>query len=125
MQRLGELEAVVMERLWALDHPVAVRDVLEDLQGERTLAYTTVMTVMDNLWRKGMLVREKDGRAYRYRAARPRDEYTAGIMGQALASSSNPSAALLHFLETIPSDNITLLREALGEYDPNDEDSHL
>lgn len=122
MQRLGELEAVVMERLWSLNRPVAVRDVLEELQGDRTLAYTTVMTVMDNLHRKGMLVREKEGRAYRYRTVQPRDEYTAAIMGQALASSTNPSAALLHFLETIPSDNIALLREALGEHDPHDDE---
>lgn len=112
-----------MERMWSRGRPASVREVLEDLQSERPLAYTTVMTVMDNLRRKGMLVREKDGRAYRYRPARPREEYTADIMGQALASSSNPSAALLHFLETMPSDNIALLREALDEYNPRSEES--
>lgn len=113
-----------MERLWSWDRPASVREVLEDLQGRRTLAYTTVMTVMDNLHRKGMLVREKDGRAYRYRTVQPRDEYTAAIMGQALASSANPSAALLHFLEAIPADNVALLREALGERGPADDSGH-
>ena len=60
---LGKLEKLIMDRLWSRDHPVAVREVLEDLQRERTLAYTTVMTVMDNLHRKGVLPRETDGRA--------------------------------------------------------------
>ncbi len=110
-----------MERMWSMDRPASVREVLEDLQGGRPLAYTTVMTVMDNLHRKGMLVREKDGRAYRYRTVQPRDQYTAAIMGQALASSTNPSAALLHFLDTIPPDNVALLREALGERGGSDD----
>ncbi|WP_026821244.1 BlaI/MecI/CopY family transcriptional regulator [Arthrobacter castelli] len=121
MVQLGELEAVVMEHIWSLDRAVAVREVLEDLHEGRPLAYTTVMTVMDNLRRKGLLVREKDGRAYRYRAAQPRDQYTAAMMGQVLASSDDPSAALLHFLETIPSENVALLRQALGEQVPGDE----
>lgn len=113
-----------MERLWSWDRPVSVREVLEDLQGGRPLAYTTVMTVMDNLHRKGMLVREKDGRAYRYRTVEPRDQYTAGIMGQALASSKDPSAALLHFIDTIPSENLALLREALGEHEAPEDNDH-
>ena len=49
MRQLGQLEAVVMDLVWAKNGPVSVREVLEDIQRERPLAYTTVMTVMDNL----------------------------------------------------------------------------
>ncbi len=55
-----------MDRLWAWARPSTVREVLADLQRERSVAYTTVMTVMDNLHRKGILDRRADGRAYRY-----------------------------------------------------------
>lgn len=104
-----------MERLWSRNGPAYVREILEDLQRERPLAYTTVMTVMDNLHRKGMLVREKDGRAYRYRPAQSRDEHTAALMGQVLAGSSNPSSTLLHFMEQVPPEELALLLEALGK----------
>ena len=63
MRRFGELEAVIMDRLWQRGSPALVRDVVEDLQRDRTVAYTTVMTVMENLHRKGWLRRDRDGRA--------------------------------------------------------------
>jgi len=66
MRGLGDLEAVVMDRLWAWARPSTVREVLADLQRDRSVAYTTVMTVMDNLHRKGILDRRADVRAYRY-----------------------------------------------------------
>jgi predicted transcriptional regulator len=48
MRRCGELEAVIMERPWQWRRPVLVREVLDDLRGDRPLAYTTVMTVTEN-----------------------------------------------------------------------------
>jgi predicted transcriptional regulator len=62
----GELEAQVMERMWASEAPRTVRDVHTEVTAERPLAYTTVMTVMDKLHRKGWLTREPTGRAYAY-----------------------------------------------------------
>ena len=62
MRQFGELEAVIMDRLWEWGRPVLVREMVEDLRRDRTLAYTTVMTVMENLHRKGWLRRERDGR---------------------------------------------------------------
>ena len=59
MKPLGELEAVVMERLWTTSAPVTVRDVQDELAPARPLAYTTVMTVMDHLFSKGYVTREK------------------------------------------------------------------
>jgi len=111
---LGQLEATVMERLWAWDRPVVVREVLEDLQKERRIAYTTVMTVLDNLHRKGHVTREMDGRAYRYRPSHTREEHTAQLMEQVLASSGDRGAALMHFVEQMPPAEIARLREALG-----------
>jgi predicted transcriptional regulator len=57
MRRFGELEAVIMDRLWEQGRPMLVREMVEDLRGDRPLAYTTVMTVMENLHRKGWLRR--------------------------------------------------------------------
>ena len=70
---LGPLEAEVMQVVWQSQGPLAVRDVLELLNHRRrpALAYTTVMTVMSRLERKGVLSREVDGRGYRYSAALP------------------------------------------------------
>jgi predicted transcriptional regulator len=53
MRRFGELEAVIMDRLWDQGRPMLVREMVEALRGDRPLAYTTVMTVMENLHRKG------------------------------------------------------------------------
>jgi predicted transcriptional regulator len=66
MRQFGELEAEIMDRLWAWSRPALVREVVDDLNRDRPLAYTTVMTVMENLHRKGWLRRERDGRAWRY-----------------------------------------------------------
>ena len=57
MPALGDLEVQVMRMIWARQGPVTVREVLGDLQAERPLAYTTVMTVMGNLLKKGWLQR--------------------------------------------------------------------
>lgn len=114
MRKLGELEAVVMDRLWAWDRPSSVREVLGELNQERDLAYTTVMTVMDNLHRKGLLVRHRDGRAYRYQPASSREEYTAALMEQALATGGDPAAVLLRFVDRMDPAEVAALRKALN-----------
>ena len=63
---LGELETEIMRRLWRRAKPTTVRELVDELQRDREIAYTTVMTVLDNLHKKGWLRRELDGRAYRY-----------------------------------------------------------
>jgi predicted transcriptional regulator len=113
VRQLGELEAVVMERLWTWDRPTTVRDVLADLQQQRTIAYTTVMTVMDNLHRKGHLTRVMVGRAYRYQPARSREEHNAALMSEVLAGSTDRSTTLLHFIEQMPASEVARLRTAL------------
>jgi predicted transcriptional regulator len=63
LARLGPLEARVVEIVWRRGGPVSVRDVQPDLGG---LAYTTVMTTLDRLYKKGLLRRHKEGRAFLY-----------------------------------------------------------
>lgn len=113
MTQLGQLEAAIMERLWAWERPVAVRDVLEDLEREREIAYTTVMTVLDNLHRKAMVIREKQGRAYVYRPTRSRETYTAELMEQALEGTADRGGALMRFVEQMSASDIEDLRTAL------------
>lgn len=61
---LGPLEERVLEALWRAPHGLSVREVRLHLPGR--LAYTTVMTTLDRLYKKGLLERERDGRAFRY-----------------------------------------------------------
>ncbi|MDM2170436.1 BlaI/MecI/CopY family transcriptional regulator, partial [Mycobacteroides abscessus] len=66
----GELETVVMDRVWNRGaDTTTVREVFDELAADRDIAYTTVMSTMDNLHTKGWLERERDGKAYRYWAA--------------------------------------------------------
>lgn len=102
MKRLGELEATVMDLMWSTEEPVTVRELLERIDRSPPLAYTTVMTVMDNLHRKHFLLREKDGRAYRYRAVKSRSEHTAELMRELLAGSGDRTATMLRFIGSMP-----------------------
>jgi predicted transcriptional regulator len=112
---LGELEAAVMDLFWSADGSRVVRDVVLELAPQRTLAYTTVMTVMDNLHRKGFLHRERDGRAWRYAAALTRDTYVAGLMSDALSGSSDRAGALVRFAEQMDGADAEVLARALSE----------
>lgn len=67
-----------MAQVWKRG-PVTVRDIVEDLGRSRGLAYTTVMTVMVRLHGKGLLLRERNGKTYVYRAAFTRDEHRSRI----------------------------------------------
>ncbi|MDX2854045.1 MULTISPECIES: BlaI/MecI/CopY family transcriptional regulator [Streptomycetaceae] len=110
---LGDLEDAVMTRVWRWNHPVTVREVLEDLRRERSIAYTTVMTVMDNLHQKGWLRREAEGRAYRYEAVSTRAAYSAALMHEAWSASDNPAAALVAFFGMMSAEQREALRDAM------------
>lgn len=113
MSGFGELEAVVMDRLWDHGEPMTVREVLEFLQKDREIAYTTVMTVMERLFRKDFLKREEQGRAFLYEPASSRADYTAQVMAQALADSADRTAALVNFAEHVSPQEAKALWEAL------------
>lgn len=109
---LGELEAEVMKRLWKRGTPTTVRELVEEIQRDRGIAYTTVLTICDNLFKKGWLRRELDGRAYRYEPARSGEEYSAELMRQALDASPDQVGAFVHFLRRLPPVEVRALEDA-------------
>jgi predicted transcriptional regulator len=72
---LHELEAEVMEEVWRRDE-ATVREILDALnRGPKQRAYTTIMTIMARLDRKGLLARKRSGKADVYRPVMSRDDY--------------------------------------------------
>lgn len=102
-----------MHVIWQRGEPATVRDVLWQLNTPRPLAYTTVMTVMANLHRKGQLQREMDGRAWRYAPVRTRAEHAALLLQGVLAESGDHAEALLHFVADLAPDDALRLRQAV------------
>jgi predicted transcriptional regulator len=107
------LEAEIMDRLWRWGRPATVREIVDDINHDRPVAYTTVMTVADILYRKGWLRREKSGRAWIYEPERSREDYTAGLMQDALGSTEDRPAALLRFVEHMSQEDVRALDAAL------------
>ena len=118
MRGFGDLEAIVMDRLWSWNRPATVREVVDDLRSYRDIAYTTVMTVMDNLHRKGAVTREKDGRAWLYQAARTRDDYAADLLESVLDEAEDRGAALMRFVGRMQPTEVDALRQALAQRQP-------
>jgi predicted transcriptional regulator len=113
---LGVLEAAIMDRLWSWEQPSTVRELLADINNDRDLAYTTVMTVLDNLHRKGWLTRELDGRAYRYNPVSTRQEYSAELMREALNDSGDNASTLLRFVDEMTDAEAEAVRKALRKH---------
>lgn len=100
-----------MELLWASDAPQSVADVHARLSVERELAYTTVMTVLDRLSKKGLVDRVLVSRAWQYTARNPQAVVIAREM-EALLVGVAPEvreAALNEFLSTLEPDELRLL----------------
>ncbi|MDG6107864.1 BlaI/MecI/CopY family transcriptional regulator [Dactylosporangium aurantiacum] len=116
MAGLGDLEREVMARLWDAGEPLTVRQVHERLDPDRGLAYTTVMTVLDRLAKKGVVTQQKADRAYRYAAAQTREEMTAALMLDALSAAPDGAArdaALAHFVGRVGPAGAAALAAAL------------
>lgn len=96
---LGHLEMEVMQLLWSGGES-SVRDVVEKL--DRQLAYTTVMTTLDRLYKKGMLNRQKTERAFLYSPRMSRAEFeskwAAELVATFLAETQHSSAPLVSYL---------------------------
>ena len=120
LNRLGDLERAVMDHLWDSGAPQTVRQVHDGLCVRRELAYTTVMTVLQRLARKGLVAQIRDDRAHRYTPVHGRDELIAGLMVDALGEATGPGgrqAALVHFVERVGAEEADALRRALAELD--------
>jgi predicted transcriptional regulator len=107
LQALGPLEIAVMEILWARGES-NVHDVIERLG--RPLAYTTVMTTLDRLYKKGLLSRHKSERAFLYSTRQTRLEWEEKRAGDFMAGFLNGPQAAGEML-------ISCLVEAVGQKD--------
>ena len=105
-RQLGPLEQRLLERLWARGN-ATVRELIEHACPE--LAYTTVMTTLDRLFKKGLLTRSEEGRAFRYAPRFSSNELRREAAAQALR----------HLLDASPASSLPLsfLVEILGERD--------
>lgn len=122
--RFGDLERAVLDALWARpDDALTVREVHEAISAERELAYTTAMTVMDRMAKKGLLEQQRDGRAYTYRARSTRADMTAELMRETLdeVAAEDRAHALVAFVGDADADEIAALRAALQVLDDRSE----
>jgi predicted transcriptional regulator len=127
--RLGDLERTIMDRLWAIDPAtpeaaMSVREIHDSIAEEREIAYTTVMTVLDRMAKKGLVTRERDGRAWRYLPVSTSEELTAHLLRDSLEhiESSDRRAAMLHFLDAASPEEIDDLKSALAQLESRQQD---
>lgn len=123
MATLGDLERAVMDLLW--EHQEAITaNVLRDLLSQRpsgddsteirSLAVTTVLTVLSRLEKKGLVERERSSRPHRYRAVTSREDHTAELMLEVLGSAPDREAVLARFIGTVSAGEAETLRKLLG-----------
>lgn len=126
MAGLGELERAVMDHLWSTSEPQTVRQVHEALSTRRELAYTTIMTVLQRLAKKHLVIQQRDDRAHRYLPVHRREELVASLMVDALQQadeSGSRAAALVHFVGKVGADEADALREALAALEAKEQSS--
>lgn len=114
-QVLGELEAEVMSLLWQQPNQTVV-EVEQRLRRKRQIAHTTVLTTLDRMHRKGLLTREKQGKAFVYAPSYSREQFEQGlaqeVLGALLGGLGEP--VLSTFIDLVSEDDTKLDRlEAL------------
>jgi predicted transcriptional regulator len=114
MARLGDLERSVMDVLWDADGWLTAREVAGRLDHERDLAYTTVLTVLERLERKGFVRRQRSARAHRYACADSREAVVAEAMLEALGAADDRGSALVRFVGAVTAEEAEILRRALA-----------
>ncbi|MFZ5872719.1 MAG: BlaI/MecI/CopY family transcriptional regulator [Actinomycetota bacterium] len=114
---LGPLEREIMSCLWAAQGPLTVREVHAELSEHRQVAYTTVMTVLQRLARKGLAAQARGEKAHRYSPTATREQLAAEMMLQALGELNGETAregALLHFASRMNDADSSVMRAALS-----------
>jgi predicted transcriptional regulator len=119
VREFGDLEAAIMSVMWAAEGPYVVREVRERLEYGRPVAYTTVMTVMNILHRKGVLHRAKRGRAWQYWPVERREDHDARLMTEVLRSGGDEGVIIRRFLELVRDDEVESLLSAWREVAPH------
>lgn len=110
---MGALESEVLRFLWRSDGPVTPGEVRDGIGGE--LAYTTVMTILTRLFTKGLVSREREGRAFAYRPTISEADYAAQRMRKMLAGATDRHAALSRFVRGLSKKEAISLRQLLDE----------
>ena len=112
---MGSLESSVLEELWRSGDARTPAQVQAAIDGD--LAYTTVMTILTRLWKKGQVTRSRIGRAYAYAPALPKAEFLAERMGGELERTLDHSAVLTQFVDKLSKTDTEALRAMLSELD--------
>jgi len=115
LREFGQLESAIMDVIWSADRPLLVREVRDQLHYARPLAYTTVMTVMTILHGKGVLSREKYGRAWRYWPQEQRRAHDARLMAEILRSAADPVPTLQEFVSMLNAEELAAMRNAASQ----------
>jgi len=114
----GTLEQEVVAALAAATDPMTPAQVRDQLGGD--LAYTTVMTVLARLSEKGLVTRERVGRAYAYTAVQDEAEVTARQMQRLLDAGDDRAAVLSRFVGVLSDDDERLLIDLLRRTEDGD-----
>ncbi|MFF4500422.1 BlaI/MecI/CopY family transcriptional regulator [Streptomyces sp. NPDC001401] len=107
----GELESEVLAALWAAGEPVAAAAVREQVHGDPAL--TTVLTILTRLHGKGLVTRERAGRAYLYAPVRDEAAHTAAGMRALLEKGSDRAAVLARFVSELEAEDEQVLERLL------------
>lgn len=118
MNSLGELERSVMDLLWADSESLSAYDLqtrlAEPIVSGRELAATTILTVLSRLEKKNFVVRERETRPHRYRAAAGREAHMADLMHEVLGGALNRTAVLERFVGQVSAEEAEALRRVLN-----------
>lgn len=113
-----EAEQAILDVLWRLEE-ASVREVTDALSEQKSVAYTTVLTMLGVLHRKGLVSHRPEGRAFIYRAAVSKDEVRGRALGSLLTQLFDGSAEALaaHLFEShvLDSETIDALRERIRD----------
>ncbi|WP_335342416.1 BlaI/MecI/CopY family transcriptional regulator [Polycladomyces zharkentensis] len=121
----GPLETRVMEVLWN-KQSATVQEIVEELNDEKNYAYTTILTILTRLTRKGMLDRIKEGRMHRYRPRYTKEEWVKKVTSQAVEGllSDFGELAIAQFVDTVGStpEQLEKLKRLIRELERREED---
>ncbi|GAA2117708.1 BlaI/MecI/CopY family transcriptional regulator [Actinomadura napierensis] len=116
-RRPGELEAQIITVLVEAGAPLTTGEVLKRLGPGGGLSYSTVVTTLTRLHKKGAAVRSRHGRAFRYRAVADAAALTASRMSRLLSDEADRASVLRRFVSTLDPDDEEILRELLRDQD--------
>lgn len=124
LQPFGDLEQLVMDIVWQ-EGCATVRCVFTQINQQRAIAYTTVMTTMDRLSKKGVLKRVKVGKAYEYRACKSRERLNSHEAKEIIHSliKNYGDVALAQFVDivdTIDTKKVQQLKKTLRKHNSSD-----